>query len=91
MLFVDEAWQLPHHLFDKVASLAPIVVGVGDVGQLPPIEIGTWCTPSQMLAIAPNAPVMSLLAISNSSSVTAAMTINATRAGPNATRNRSRA
>lgn len=41
VLFVDEAWQLPHHLFDKVASLAPIVVGVGDVGQLPPLEIGT--------------------------------------------------
>lgn len=41
VLFVDEAWQLPHHLFDKVANLAPITVGVGDVGQLPPIEIGT--------------------------------------------------
>lgn len=41
VLFVDEAWQLPHHLFDKVAKLAPVVVGVGDVGQLPPIEIGT--------------------------------------------------
>jgi hypothetical protein len=41
VLFVDEAWQLPHHLFDKVAALAPLVVGVGDVGQLPPIEIGT--------------------------------------------------
>lgn len=41
VLFVDEAWQLPHHLFDKVRNLAPIVVGVGDVGQLPPIEIGT--------------------------------------------------
>ena len=40
VLFVDEAWQLPHHLFDKVANLAPITVGVGDVGQLPPIEIG---------------------------------------------------
>lgn len=40
-LFVDEAWQLPHHLFDKVTRAAPIVVGVGDVGQLPPLEIGT--------------------------------------------------
>ena len=40
VLFVDEAWQLPHHLFDKLRNLAPIVVGVGDVGQLPPIEIG---------------------------------------------------
>jgi hypothetical protein len=29
------------------------------------MEIGTWCTPSQMLAMAPNAPVMSLLEISN--------------------------
>ena len=28
----------------------------------PPIDTGTWCTPSHMLAIAPNAPVMSLLA-----------------------------
>ena len=41
VLFVDEAWQLPHHLFDRVTNLAPITVGVGDVGQLPPIEIGT--------------------------------------------------
>ncbi|AHH20239.1 hypothetical protein NONO_c54590 [Nocardia nova SH22a] len=40
-LFVDEAWQLPHHLFDKVAKFAPITVGVGDVGQLPPLEVGT--------------------------------------------------
>lgn len=40
-LFVDEAWQLPHHLFDKVERLAPITVGVGDVGQLPPLEIGS--------------------------------------------------
>lgn len=41
VLFVDEAWQLPHHLFDKVAGAAPIWVGVGDVGQLPPLEIGS--------------------------------------------------
>lgn len=41
VLFVDEAWQLPHHLFDKVVKIAPIAVGVGDVGQLPPLEIGT--------------------------------------------------
>ncbi|TDV48712.1 AAA family ATPase [Actinophytocola oryzae] len=40
VLFVDEAWQLPHHLFDKVANAAPVTVGVGDVGQLPPLEIG---------------------------------------------------
>jgi AAA domain len=40
VLFVDEAWQLPHHLFDRVAKAAPITVGVGDVGQLPPLEIG---------------------------------------------------
>lgn len=40
VLFVDEAWQLPHHLFDKVAKAAPLTVGVGDVGQLPPLEIG---------------------------------------------------
>lgn len=38
-LFVDEAWQLPHHLFDKITYTAPIHVGVGDVGQLPPLEI----------------------------------------------------
>lgn len=37
VLFVDEAWQLPHHLFDKVKNAAPIWVGVGDVGQLPPL------------------------------------------------------
>jgi hypothetical protein len=41
VLFVDEAWQLAHHLFDKVSKAAPISVGVGDVGQLPPLEIGT--------------------------------------------------
>lgn len=40
VLFVDEAWQLPHHLFDRVAKAAPITVGVGDAGQLPPLEIG---------------------------------------------------
>lgn len=41
VLFVDEAWQLPHHLFDKITYVAPIHVGVGDVGQLPPLEIGS--------------------------------------------------
>ena len=41
VLFVDEAWQLPHHLFDRVAKAAPIAVGVGDVGQLAPLEVGT--------------------------------------------------
>jgi hypothetical protein len=40
VLFVDEAWQIPHHLFDKVSTYAPITVGVGDVGQLPPLESG---------------------------------------------------
>lgn len=40
-LFVDEAWQLPHHLFDSISGLAPLIVGVGDVGQLPPLEIGS--------------------------------------------------
>jgi hypothetical protein len=41
VLFVDEAWQLPHHLFDRAVKFAPIAVGVGDVGQLPPLEIGS--------------------------------------------------
>lgn len=40
VLFVDEAWQLPHHLFDRVNKVAPLWVGVGDVGQLPPLEVG---------------------------------------------------
>lgn len=40
VLFVDEAWQIAHHLFDKITKLAPLWVGVGDVGQLPPLEIG---------------------------------------------------
>jgi len=40
VLFVDEAWQIPHHLFDGVSDYAPITVGVGDVGQLPPLESG---------------------------------------------------
>ena len=38
VLFVDEAWQLPLHLFTGVEALAPVAVGVGDVGQLPPID-----------------------------------------------------
>lgn len=40
VLFVDEAWQIPHHLFDPIRRLAPLWMGVGDVGQLPPLEIG---------------------------------------------------
>jgi hypothetical protein len=40
VLFVDEAWQVPHHLFAKVKNAAPLHVGVGDVGQLPPLEVG---------------------------------------------------
>ena len=38
VLLVDEAWQLALHRFVTVEGLAPIVVGVGDVGQLPPID-----------------------------------------------------
>ena len=38
VLLVDEAWQLALHRFVTVDGLAPIVVGVGDVGQLPPID-----------------------------------------------------
>lgn len=41
VLFVDEAWQVAHHVFRQVANAAPIWVGVGDVGQLPPIEVGS--------------------------------------------------
>lgn len=40
VLFVDEAWQVPHHLFDGVSKHALIWVGVGDVGQIPPLEVG---------------------------------------------------
>lgn len=40
VLFVDEAWQVASYLFDGVALHAPIVVGVGDVGQIPPLEVG---------------------------------------------------
>lgn len=38
VLFVDEAWQLPNHRYAKVSRLAPLTVGVGDVGQLPPLD-----------------------------------------------------
>jgi hypothetical protein len=38
VLFVDEAWQLPLHRYTMVEGLAPLSVGVGDVGQLPPID-----------------------------------------------------
>jgi len=41
VLFVDEAWQVAYHIFRRVRNAAPIWVGVGDVGQLPPIEVGT--------------------------------------------------
>ncbi len=41
VLFADEAWQIPHYLFDRVLRFAPVKVGVGDVGQLPPLEAGT--------------------------------------------------
>jgi AAA domain len=41
VLFVDEAWQVAHHVFRQVTNAAPVRVGVGDVGQLPPIEVGT--------------------------------------------------
>ena len=58
---------------------------------LPPMETGTRCTPSHMLAIAPSAPVISLLAMSNCSSTTAAMMTSATTDGPNATLSSSRA
>ena len=37
-VFVDEAWQLPRHRYSTVEGLASISVGVGDVGQLPPID-----------------------------------------------------
>jgi len=40
VLFVDEAWELALHLYRKVKNLAPVCVGVGDVGQLPPIDSG---------------------------------------------------
>ncbi len=40
VLFIDEAWQLPLHRYKAVESLAPISVGVGDVGQLPPLDPG---------------------------------------------------
>ncbi|NYF96889.1 hypothetical protein [Janibacter cremeus] len=38
VLFVDEAWQLPNHRYAKVSRMAPLTVGVGDVGQLPPLD-----------------------------------------------------
>jgi hypothetical protein len=41
VLFVDEAWQLANYLFARVEKAAPLVVGVGDVGQLPPLEAGS--------------------------------------------------
>lgn len=38
VLFVDEAWQLPLHRYRRIDRFAPLVVGVGDVGQLPPLD-----------------------------------------------------
>jgi len=38
VLLVDEAWQLPLHRYGAIERLASLTVGVGDVGQLPPID-----------------------------------------------------
>lgn len=38
VLFVDEAWQMARYLFSGIERLAPVAVGVGDVGQLPPLD-----------------------------------------------------
>lgn len=38
VLFVDEAWQLPLYLYSRIERRAPLCVGVGDVGQLPPLD-----------------------------------------------------
>jgi len=40
ILFVDEAWQLAEYLYNPLAQFARVVVGVGDVGQLPPLDPG---------------------------------------------------
>lgn len=40
VLLIDEAWQLPLHRYRTVERLAPVIVGVGDVGQLPPLDPG---------------------------------------------------
>ena len=40
VLFVDEAWQLALHRYRAVERAAPLSVGVGDVGQLPPLDPG---------------------------------------------------
>lgn len=40
VLFVDEAWQLALHRYQAIQRAAPISVGVGDVGQLPPLDPG---------------------------------------------------
>jgi hypothetical protein len=44
VLFVDEAWEMSLYLYDKVQKLAPVSFGVGDVGQLPPIDpsVNPW-------------------------------------------------
>lgn len=38
VLFVDEAWMLAEHRYARIRYLAPLIVGVGDVGQLPPLD-----------------------------------------------------
>jgi hypothetical protein len=40
VMFVDESWQLPLHRYREIETLAPIAVGAGDVGQLPPLDPG---------------------------------------------------
>ena len=80
---------------DVVRAVPHTIASIGSSGMTPssrpPMDTGTWCTPSHMLAMAPNVPVMSLLAMTSCSRTTAAMTTNATTDGPNATLSRSRA
>lgn len=40
VLFVDEAWQLAQYLYRPLIKRAGVSVGVGDVGQLPPLDPG---------------------------------------------------
>ena len=62
----DEYGEVARAVLRAVAHTINIAGSSGRTpSSRPPMEIGTWCTPSHMLAMAPSAPVMSLLAISS--------------------------
>ena len=85
----DEPRPLERVTCAVLRAVAHTIAATGASGRTPSswpaIDTGTPCTASHMLATAPSVPVRSLLATTNCTNVIAAMTISATKDGPNAT------